>query len=262
MSGIAAPALVVVTGAGSGIGRATALAFAQRGATAVCVDINEAAAKETATMCGGESTGRVCDVSDAAAVRDLTADVESQLGAVEVLVNNAGVGLGGDFLDHSPEDWAWIRSVNLDGVVNGCHAFGRAMIERRRGQVVNIASGLGYVPSRRTAEYCATKAAVVMLTECLRSDWARHGVGVSVICPGVINTPLLEASRLGGVSAREHDRFLWLFEHGHSPQIVAGAIVRAAANNHGVVPVGLESHLGYYAMKLLPERLRGLVARL
>jgi NAD(P)-dependent dehydrogenase (short-subunit alcohol dehydrogenase family) len=262
MSGITEPTIVVVTGAGSGIGKATALAFARGGATVMCVDIDEAAAKDSATECGAGSAGFRCDVGDYAAVQELANVVEADHGPVEVLVNNAGVGLGGDFLDYTPEDWHWIRSVNLDGVVNGCHTFGRAMVSRRRGHVVNVSSGLGYMPSRRAPAYCTTKAGVLMLSHCLRSDWARHNVGVSVLCPGVIDTPILDATRLRGDGSGERGTFEWFFRHGRAPSSVAAAIVRAAARNHGVVPVGIESLVGYHAMRLLPAALRDLGGRL
>ncbi|MDZ7911931.1 MAG: SDR family NAD(P)-dependent oxidoreductase [Rhodococcus sp. (in: high G+C Gram-positive bacteria)] len=262
MSGIKDPHLVVVTGAGSGIGQATALLFAERGAQLVCVDIDEASAKATAAACGSTSVAYTCDVGDATAVAELAQSVQSDLGPVDVLVNNAGVGLGGDFRDYTIEDWAWIRSVNLDGVVNGCHAFGSEMIERGRGHVVNVSSGLGYLPSRRTTAYCTTKAAVLMLSQCLRADWSRHGVGVSAVCPGFTNTPILDATRLRGVDARERGMFAWALGHGRSPRFVAAAIVRATERNRGIVPVGPESVATYHALRVLPAALRELGGRL
>ena len=101
-----------------------------------------------------------------------------------------------------------------------------------------------------------------MLSQCLRSDWSRFGVGVSAICPGVINTPILDATRLRGVDSRERGWFAWGFEHGHSPELVANAIVRAAAKNKGVVPVGLESHALNLVMRVIPGPVRDAVGRL
>ncbi|MBV9320198.1 MAG: SDR family NAD(P)-dependent oxidoreductase, partial [Mycobacterium sp.] len=177
-------ARALITGAGSGIGKATALRFARTGARVIAVDINGDAAQATARECGGEA--HQCDVADPDAIASLAEATDP----VDVLVNNAGVGVAGSFLETTLEDWEWLRGVNLDGVVNGCHIFGERMLARGSGHIVNVASGAGYTPSRTTATYCATKAAVIMLSQCLRADWHRSGVSVSVICPGVINTPI------------------------------------------------------------------------
>jgi NAD(P)-dependent dehydrogenase (short-subunit alcohol dehydrogenase family) len=261
MSGIeAAGARVVVTGAGSGIGAATARRFAGAGADVIAVDIDEAAAVATAEDCAGAAYQ--CDVSDPAAVDALAEAVEAGHGPVDVLVNNAGVGVAGPFLDAAPEDWDWIRGVNLDGVVYGCRAFGARMVQRGRGHVVNVASGSGYVPNRNMAAYCATKAAVLMLSQCLRADWAGDGVGVSVICPGVIDTPIAAHTRMVGTMAGKQEKALRAFgRFGHSPDLVAKAIVRAAERNQDVVPVGLESTLAYRVLRLAPGPVQGLVAR-
>src|SRR5205807_5305021 len=168
-------AVVLVTGAGSGIGASTARRFAQAGSRVAIVDIQgEEAAAIAAEVAGrgGVAHAFVCDVADPPAMDDLAAQVTDELGPVDVLVNNAGVGLAGPFLEASLEDWQWIRSINLDGVVHGCRSFGPAMAQRGRGHIVNVASGAGYVAHRHMAAYCATKSAVIMLSECLRADLA------------------------------------------------------------------------------------------
>lgn len=252
-------AVVVVTGAGSGIGRATALRYAGLGATVVSTDIDEVAAKSTAEKCkalGVQAHSYVCDVADAEAVKDLKAEV----GQVDILVNNAGVGVGGAFLDTTEDDWTWLRSINLDGVVHGCRTFGAAMVEQGHGQIVNIASGAGYLPNRRMATYCATKAAVVMFSRCLRADLARDNVGVSVVCPGFINTPILQNTRLRGGVVDEKDLLARVFRISHSPDAVAKAVARCSTKNHAMASVGFEAKFGYHALRLLPV-LNGLVAR-
>jgi 2-hydroxycyclohexanecarboxyl-CoA dehydrogenase len=256
-------AAVLITGAGSGIGAATAIRFAKLGARVIATDIDEAAAKETAEKCREHTEyayAYMCDVADADAVAGLARTVSSEVGHVDVLVNNAGVGVGGPFLDTTADDWTWLRSINLDGVVYGCRTFGAQMVARRRGHIVNIASGAAYLPNRRMATYCASKAAVVMLSRCLRADWARHHVGVSVVCPGVINTPILENTRLRGSAIGEKSRLARAFRLGHSPDTVARAVTGAVARNRAMVSVGIETQLGYHALRLLPP-LNALAAR-
>lgn len=259
-------ARVVVTGAGSGIGAATARLCATRGAReVVCVDIDGEAAAATASACeaaGGAGTASAwtCDVADAAAVAELAAGVQDG-GPVDVLVNNAGVGVAGPFLDASVADWDWLMGINLDGVAYGCHAFGPAMVERGRGHVVNVASGAAYMMSRDMAAYCASKAAVVAFSRCLRADWASRGVGVSAICPGVINTPIATATRMVGGLAGRNAAIQHRFRHGHSPDLVARAIVRAAEKDHAVVPVGLESEIAYRVLPFVPGPVQSLLTR-
>jgi NAD(P)-dependent dehydrogenase (short-subunit alcohol dehydrogenase family) len=239
---------VVITGAGSGIGQATAARCARLGAEVVAVDIDGETAERTARACrqlGADAHAYRCDVADAAAVAELAAAIEQDRGPVDVLVNNAGVGIGGPFLESTIADWDWLRGVNIDGVAYGCHAFGAAMVARRRGHVVNVASGAAYMRHRHMAAYCASKAAVLALSECLRADWAGAGVGVSVICPGVIDTPIASHSRMVGAVARRQDAIVRSMRFGHSPDLVAKAIVRAVERNSAVVPVGVESEIAY-----------------
>lgn len=257
-------ARVVVTGAGSGIGQATALRCAALGAADVaCVDIDGERAAATAEACreaGAAASPWTCDVADADAVADLAASVEAE-GEVDVLVNNAGVGIGGPFLEASTDDWDWLMGINLDGVAYGCRSFGPAMVQRGRGHVVNIASGAAYMMNRDMAAYCASKAAVVAFSRCLRADWAGSGVGVSVICPGVINTPIPSATRMFGPLAGSQESIQRRFRFGHSPEIVAKAIVKAAEKDHAVVPVGLESELAYRLLPFVPGPVQALMTR-
>jgi short-subunit dehydrogenase len=233
---------VVVTGACSGIGAATAARFERDGAEVVRVDIDPAA-------------DYVCDVAD----REAVVAFAEELGDVDVLVNNAGVGIAGPFLEASLDDWEWLRSINLDGVVHGCHAFGPGMVARGRGQIVNIASAAAFIPQRHMAAYCATKAAVVSFSQCLRADWRGTGVGVSVVCPGVINTPIAANSRYFGRVNQK--RALAALRRGHSPDLVARAVADCVKRNRDVVPVGLESTLAYKLLRGAPQPIQGLIAR-
>jgi 2-hydroxycyclohexanecarboxyl-CoA dehydrogenase len=257
-------ARIVITGAGSGIGRATALHCARRRASVIAVDIDGGAASATADACG--SLGAVassysCDVSDADGVAALAERIEREHGPVDVLVNNAGVGIAGPFLEHSLADWRWLRGVNIDGVVHGCHAFGAAMVSRGEGQVVNIASMAGYMPHGALAAYCTSKAAVIMFSQCLRADWARRGVGVSVVCPGVIDTPISHNTLMVGPMGHKRDRAIRAFSHGHSPEAVAKGIARAVEHNRELVAVGIESSVAYRLLRVGPQAVRDVLAR-
>lgn len=233
---------VVITGACGGIGSATAKRFAALGDEVIGVDVDPAA-------------DRVCDVTDAVAVQALA----DELGDVDVLVNNAGVGIAGPFLEASIADWQWLRAINLDGVVHGCHAFGPGMLARGGGQIVNVASGAAYIPQRHMAAYCATKAAVVSFSQCLRADWRGTGVGVSVVCPGVINTPIATRTRYFGRVNQQ--RAIAALRRGHSPDLVARAIVDCVERDRDVVPVGFESVLAYKLLRGAPQPIQGLIAR-
>jgi 2-hydroxycyclohexanecarboxyl-CoA dehydrogenase len=259
-------ATALVTGAGSGIGRATAVALAREGATVLCVDIDETTAKTTAAACldhGSAAVAYSCDVADRAAVEDLADQVGREHGALQVLVNNAGVGMSGGFADMTLDDWEWIRSINLDGVVHGCHAFGPAMLAEGRGHIVNMSSGLGYVLRSSEAAYCTTKAAVLAFSRCLRSDWRTQGVSVSAVCPGVINTPILEGSRfLGAMSSTNARRMAQKgFSRGHRPEVVADAVLTAIRRDRAVVPAGFEARLGWFAAKLAPVAVTDVIGR-
>ncbi len=152
--------IAVVTGAGSGIGRATALRLAGNGVRVVAVDLNQESAAKTAHDVNGVSY--VVDTSDAKQMETLANKVESEVGPVTILVNNAGVGMTGRFLDVSLDDWLWIQNINLNGVLNGCRAFGPYMVKRKLGHVVNMSSGLGYFPRATESSYCTTKAGVIL----------------------------------------------------------------------------------------------------
>lgn len=254
------PEVVLVTGAASGIGKATALAFAQRGATVLCVDVNEEAVGSATGLClergARDATSFVVDVSDGAAMNEAAREVEIEFGPLDVLVNNAGVGMSGRFLDTEAEDWDWILRINLSGVINGCRAFGPAMVQRGRGHVFNTASGLAYTPRATEPAYATTKAAVLTLSRCLRADWRRHGVAVSAVCPGVINTPIVDHSRYRGErsSPQTMASAKAFFSKGHPPEAVARAIVRGLGSNRSVIPVGAEAWAGWYLQKLVPTR--------
>lgn len=256
--------LVLVTGAGSGIGRETAVAFAKAGARLVLTDINDDGTAQTEALIeqhGGIASRYVVNVTDAAAMKKLAERVQRELGVVDVLVNNAGIGSAGRFLDTTLETWRKVIDVNLMGVVHGCHAFLPAMVERGEGgHVVNLSSMAGYFAAPDMPVYAASKFAVLGFSESLRGDMAEHGIGVTAICPGVINTGIIAATIMEGDMGKESVRgkVQALYEkRNFTPAQVAAAILDAVRRNQAVRPVSPESWAMYYAKRLAP----GLVAR-
>jgi len=253
---------VVVTGAASGIGRATALACAQRGARLMICDLDEtglAATADQARRLGREVLARRVDVADRDAVRAFADAVHAEVEAVDLLVNNAGVGIGGGFLHTGLADWDWIVSINLMGVVYGCHAFIPNMVARGRGgHVANVASAAGYVASAALAAYSTTKFAVVGLSEALRDELAPHRIGVTAVCPGVINTPITRNARLLGPDAtpEARRRMIALYERrNYGPERVAAGILRAVQRNRAVAPISPEAWGMYLLKRLTPNLL-------
>jgi NAD(P)-dependent dehydrogenase (short-subunit alcohol dehydrogenase family) len=162
--------IAVVTGAASGIGKETARALARKGCRLVTVDVDEKGLVSLGEELGDTvALSRRVDVSDADAMRALAADVHRMAPAVDLLVNNAGVGLGGGMLDTPLEDWEWVLRINLWGVIHGCHFFVPPMAERGSGHVVNVSSALGFFATGLTAGYATSKFAVFGLSESLRS---------------------------------------------------------------------------------------------
>lgn len=240
---------ILVTGAGSGIGRATAFELATRDARLFLVDRDREAVARTADLAnhlGGSAEALVADVSDRDAMRELADFVHHEVGALDVLVNNAGVGAAGSFLETELDTFGWAIGVNLMGVIHGCHYFVPAMVERGRGgHVVNVASLAGLVPSKNLSVYGSTKFGVVGFSECLRAELHGHGIGVSTICPGIVNTAIVRTTRLSGArSEDERARLVSAYaRRNYGPEKVARAIVRAVERNRGLVPVAPEAHV-------------------
>jgi NAD(P)-dependent dehydrogenase (short-subunit alcohol dehydrogenase family) len=251
--------LVFITGAGSGIGRETALAFARGGARLALCDLREDGVAQTCRLVeaeGARAAHYVVDVTDANAVKALAAQVEREHGVVDVLVNNAGIGAAGNFLDTTLDTWRKVLDVNLMGVVHGCHAFLPAMVARGQGgHVVNLASLAAYVAAADMPVYCTSKYAVLGFSESLRADMARHGIGVTAICPGVIHTNIISATIMEGGMGREgvRDKVESFYaKRNYTPAQVAAAIVDAVRKNQGVRPVSPESWAMYYLKRLSP----------
>ncbi|MFG2355089.1 SDR family oxidoreductase [Streptomyces sp. NPDC048521] len=258
--------LVLITGAGSGIGRATAFAFAEAGARVVAVDRDAEAAARTAELSrligAPEAWAETADVSDEQAMEKLAEKVHREYGVLDVLVNNAGIGLSGSFFATTTDDWRKVLDVNLWGVIHGCRLFGARMAERGQGgHIVNVASAAAYQPSRALPAYSTSKAAVLMLSECLRAELAAQGIGVSAICPGFVNTSITATARFAGVDAAEERRRqkasarLYGMRN-YPPEKVAEAILTAVIHNRPLVPVTPEARGAHLMSRFLPGALR------
>ncbi|WBO65216.1 SDR family oxidoreductase [Streptomyces camelliae] len=258
--------LVLVTGAGSGIGRATAFAFAEAGARVVAVDRDAEAAARTAELSrligAPEAWAETADVSDEQAMEKLAEKVHRAYGVLDVLVNNAGIGLSGSFFATTTDDWRKVLDVNLWGVIHGCRLFGARMSERGQGgHIVNVASAAAYQPSRALSAYSTSKAAVLMLSECLRAELAGQDIGVSAICPGFVNTNITSTARFAGVDEAEERRRqknsarLYGMRN-YPPEKVASAILDAVSRDKAVVPVTPEARGAHLMSRFLPGALR------
>lgn len=188
----------VVTGAASGIGLALTEAFVARDMNVVMADVEEPALLEQATRLEGVGARVLAvptDVRDPAALESLRDEALGEYGGVHVVCNNAGVGPGGPMLDTTPADWRWTVDVNVMGVAHGVITFGPLLVEQGEGHIVNTASEAGLVTNPVLGMYCATKHAVVGLSESLWREVHPLGVGVSCLCPNLIDTKIFESER-------------------------------------------------------------------
>jgi NAD(P)-dependent dehydrogenase (short-subunit alcohol dehydrogenase family) len=188
--------VALVTGGASGIGAALGRELARRGACAVLADREGADAAAQAALiraAGGHAEAQALDVRDAAAVAAVIVDVFARHGRLDHLFNNAGIAIGGEARDLALEDWRDAVEVNLMGVVHGVHAAWPRLVEQGFGHVVNTASMAAFLPNALAAPYGTTKSAILGLSRALRLEGLLHGLRVSVLCPGVVRTPILDA---------------------------------------------------------------------
>ncbi|MGO8936860.1 MAG: SDR family oxidoreductase [Mycobacterium sp.] len=262
--------LALVTGAGAGIGRATAVELARQGAReVVIVDRDLASANETAdavrAACA-EAAVYQADVSDEAAMNDLAARVRNDHGVVDILVNNAGIAVAGRFLETTPANWDAIMGINVRGVIAGSRAFGAQMVERGEGgSIINIASASAFLPSKSMVAYSTTKAAVLGFSESLRADLADEGITVTAVCPGFVNTNIAKSTVYAGMTAEQQDRARQKADaayrrRNYTPEATAKAIVKAVRTGPPVLPVAAEARIGYAMRRISPSMIR-LLAR-
>src|SRR5580704_10177375 len=224
--------VAVVIGGSSGIGRAIALALAEAGADVVAAsrrnDQVESVAKEI-EMLGRRTLRATCDVADRASLEKLLEECLGAFKKVDILVNSAGRTKRAPTLDFSEPDWNAIMDTNLTGTLRACQIFGRHMIERRSGTIVNIASLGSSIAMYEVAAYCASKAGVSSLTQSLAIEWARFGVRVNAIAPGVIRTHFNE-KLLDGTARGEEFLLRNPMKRFGKPEDIAGAAVFLASD--------------------------------
>jgi NAD(P)-dependent dehydrogenase (short-subunit alcohol dehydrogenase family) len=252
-------ALAVVTGSASGIGRALAKALAARGAAVVLADLQIELAREVAAgirASGGNASAVEVDVTDFAALDRVVREAAAEHGRLDYMFNNAGIGIGGEVRHYQIDDWTRVFDVNLRGVANGIQAAYPIMLRQGFGHIVNTASMAGLMPAPGTVSYAATKYAVVGLSTSLRIEAARAGVRVSVICPGVIQTPVLDG---GGKFGKmlidipiELQRQYWNSLRPMPPEKFAPKVLRAVARNKPIIIVPGWWKLIWWANRLSP----------
>lgn len=233
--------VVVVTGGGGGIGGATCRRFAGEGAKVAVFDLNLAAAEQVAAQiraAGGTAQAMGCDITDRTSVDQAVAATAEALGAIDVLVNNAGWDVFKPFVQTVPAEWERLIAVNLTGALHMLHAVLPGMAERRSGRIINVASDAARGGSSGEAVYSACKGGLVALSKTLAREHARHGITVNVVCPGPTDTALLAGVAEG---ARDPAKLLEAFRSAiplgrlGQPDDLAGAIAFFASDDAGFV---------------------------
>ncbi|WP_375499160.1 SDR family oxidoreductase [uncultured Jatrophihabitans sp.] len=260
---------VIVTGGARGIGRATALEYARQGADVLIADIDDVAAKETVgelRELGVDAWSWHLDVSDVDAWEAFAREVQAEHGAPDVMVNNAGIGMGGPLLGTTAADWGRVVNVNMWSVIHGSRLFAAQLVERGQGgTIVNVASAAAYTPSTAWPAYATTKAAVLMLTECLRAELACEGITVTAVCPGIVDSNIAASTVHVGVDsqtaeARREHQIASYQRRNYSPDKVARQLVRAATAGRPIVHVTPEAR-AMRALSRISPRLMQRLAR-
>jgi len=244
--------IVIITGAGSGIGKALAEKLAARGAILVLADINEQEVTRVAdsiNQAGRRAKAIKLDVTDWQAVRKIVEDTAAEHGQLDYLFNNAGIAVGGEARDVPFEDWKKVIDVDLYGVVHGVCAAYPIMTRQGHGHIVNTASLAGLVPFTGELSYTASKHGVVGMTLGLRAEGAALGVKASVVCPGIIETPIYATSKVVNF---DRDNALATLPRGMSPERCAEVIIRGVERNKPIIVVTFAARLLYLLQRLSP----------
>ncbi len=255
--------ITIVTGAASGIGRATALEAARRGSRVIATDLNQKGLSETASLWQGIETASL-DVADSAAITAFAEKIIPTLGGKKlVLVNNAGVGLAsGPFAETSLEDFEWLLSINLWGVIRMTKAFLPYMLQHDTGHVVNISSVFGLGGVAHQSAYCTAKFGVRGFTETLRMELMSSGVKTTVVHPGGVRTNIAAGARIGGKQTPEiRDKQAFVFQKTSptSPESAANQILDAVKNGKARLVIGFDGKLIDFFARLMPTGYTGIL---
>jgi NAD(P)-dependent dehydrogenase (short-subunit alcohol dehydrogenase family) len=250
--------VAVVTGAGSGIGRALAQQLAAAGSALALADIDEAGLLETAQSLERKSalvTTHVLDVADEAGVRSFAEDVSKRHGRVTLLINNAGVALEGTFEEISLDDFRWLMNINFWGTVYGVRYFLPVLRREKRAQIVNLSSVFGIIAPAGQCAYAASKFAVRGFTEALRHEVAGSNVVITCVHPGGIRTPIARHSRIGaGASTAKREENIERFERlaRTPPEKAAERILRGVERREPRVLIGSDAYQIDVVQRLRP----------
>ncbi|HWJ82207.1 MAG TPA: SDR family oxidoreductase [Nocardioides sp.] len=244
----------IVTGAGSGIGAALSRALVAAGAHVVCADVDLEAAEATAARATGPGSARALrlDVTDAAAVREAVDGVVAEHDRLDLMFNNAGICLLGDTEDLTLEQWNAIIDVNVRGVVHGVHAAYPQMIRQGGGHIVNTASMGGLMAGGLLTSYVMTKHAVVGLSLALRTEAASRGVGVTVVCPAAVETPMLDKGEVGPVRGRDYYLKGQGIKNPVDPAALARTVLAAVAADRPLVVEPVQARIAWRIGRLSP----------
>jgi NAD(P)-dependent dehydrogenase (short-subunit alcohol dehydrogenase family) len=254
--------IAFLTGGASGIGRAVGEVLARRGDTVVLADINEPAAEQAAAAIraqGGKAEAVRLDVTDAEAVRELVERTAAAHGRLDLMFNNAGIALIGEARHLELKDWERVLDVNLRGVLHGVTASYALMIRQGHGHIVSTASLAGLIPSPALVAYGMTKHAIVGLSVSLRPEAALHGVRVSVVCPGFVDTPIKSNADYRSLDRETMERAIPFMSY--PVERCARVIVRGIDRNLGIIPVTGHARFFWALWRLSPRlmlRLSGL----
>lgn len=256
--------IAVVTGAGSGIGRALAVGLAQRGCNVAAVDINDDGLAQTARAIealGRRASTHHIDVADRGAMEALPDAVEGEFGRVDIVVNNAGVSVAGTLDEQTLDDFEWVVRVNLLGVAYGCKVFLPLLRRSDDAYIVNLSSVFGLVGAPRQSSYCATKFAIRGLSESLGAELSDSPIRVMSVHPGAVRTGIAKAARYRGQSVHSRAQMVDMFEHdAMAPERVATLTIDAMGRNRDRLIV-TEQAQGLDALKRLLPRIPGRLIR-